>query len=113
MFFYDPGSPGVIQLENLPLPINKDHVLYSFLVKTFKAGRFILSNQLASIMSKSSLKAAVTIYRSLTTGNPKIPTIFALLSICVKLEAIREDRNNQSLATFKQYYANIQFMRDL
>ena len=89
-FFFDPGSPDVIQLETLSLPINKDHGLYSFLVKIFKYGSSILSNQLASIKNKSSLKAAVSIYRSLTTGYPKIRTIFALVPIDVKLGTMRE-----------------------
>ena len=43
------GSPDVIPLETLSLPINKDHGLYSLLVKIFKYGSSILSNQLASI----------------------------------------------------------------
>ena len=56
---------------------------------------------------KMSLMAAVRIYRSLTTGDPKIRTTFALLPIDVKLAIMRDCRIIQSLAEFQKYYANI------
>lgn len=52
------------------------------------------------IMIAFNLSATHRIYRSLTTGNPEIRRIFALRSIDVKLETMRDYRISQSLAEF-------------